>query len=248
LGAPSLVAAKISAVWNSIDSPVSVLRLAFAMGTLMYAVVASGDDPAATAPEFVDTLEEVAAVAKWEPLRRAVPIENQTEIRIWLGFGLAYPQDVVRLIVRPTRTSVEMLRWWPNDAEFRRFRSDTGETFEQLYAPPCAEKIASKVVVCRLALSPAAQLDAATMLLNGGLLSLSEAPPSPLGPWGMTIDGEHMVVEYLSGRYQTMYFDVSYPDAPQNTHQAQRVREIVSALTAHYTKRSAQRRLQLSDR
>lgn len=89
---------------------VLLLALALAPQTLQAQRPAARDT---TVPQFAHHIDEVAAAADLMPLRSPSAIgDAQREIRLWSGFGVYAPQDLVRIVVRDDQVEGMHLLWW----------------------------------------------------------------------------------------------------------------------------------------
>ena len=73
-------------------------------------------DPAQ--PKFAYHLDQVARAAGLEPLRSQTRPRAQREIRLWDGFGIVAPEELLRIVQDSGGVHGSHLFWWsPNDPE-----------------------------------------------------------------------------------------------------------------------------------
>jgi hypothetical protein len=68
------------------------------------------------APLYVASLDPVVRAAGLEPLRTTQLPAGSREVRLWLGGGLVWPQDLYRVVSRNGRVTGEWYRYWYSPA------------------------------------------------------------------------------------------------------------------------------------
>lgn len=166
----------------------------------------------------------VAAAAGLRPLRDVRLADGEREVRVWLGTGLGYPQNMFRLSEREDTVGGELIRYWPVTRDFPPGRVDTslhrsmmefdegrcrGFTYENGYG------------VCRALFTRSPDWPAALKEAEAaGLWTLPDPSTLP-PPREMTIDGSGLVVElrtdstYRAYRYHFPVAQRSWPEGEQ---------------------------------
>lgn len=64
-----------------------------------------------TVPEFAEAIDPVARVARLPRMRPIAEQRSQRELRLWKGFGIAIPMQLLRVMVQDGRVSGELWHW-----------------------------------------------------------------------------------------------------------------------------------------
>lgn len=170
--------------------------------------------PRQEAPGFAWVEDSIAAVLDLPPLRQVSLPEGAREIRVWAGFGIVYPGDLLRVVQTPDTVYGEIHEWWDSwgpwspDADGRFILDDIRRWSA---GRGCGElRVGTNVAVCRRPDDDRVDWAAVATRLDG------------LGAWERTfpwpdptsIDGVWIDVEVLRGdRYAAWGWDNPEPDA-----------------------------------
>lgn len=78
---------------------------------------------------YFQTFDQVVAAAGLAPLRVTRPARGEREVRIWIGGGIGYPQDLYRFVERRGDVTGELVYHWPTEG---LPDARPGETFHDL--------------------------------------------------------------------------------------------------------------------
>ena len=182
------------------------------------------DQPRAGFPEIIEYLSNALGLP---PLRTQGPqAEAGRELRIWIGFGIYQPEEVIRIVQDEQQTSGARTLYWnaPSDSalEAESDRDPNRFSTRELRlalkdGSGCRDfRQAGTYELCDIPLAPSQSWDELLGVLDSlGVESLpDEASLVPRPPIG--IDGTTMVVEVRRGMsYRTYSYWLPRPDAIQ---------------------------------
>jgi hypothetical protein len=195
-------------------------------------------------PKFAYRLDEVAHAAGLQPLRDLTGPEPRREIRLWEGFGLFAPEELVRIVQDSGGVRGSHLFWWPpNDPESETAADrDTNlisnaELFASLRKGyGCGRfRRTPEYEMCEATL-PRGQTWAGILAQLDSLGVAALPDQSQLDPpGGIGLDGFTLVVEIRDhGHYRAYSYWSPVPDAPQpQVRTAAAIVGVMSMVGAH---------------
>lgn len=182
---------------------------------------------------YFDGFDRVAESAGLTPLRRKRLANHRSEVRVWIGGGIGYPQSLYRLMIDNGDVSGEWIWHWPiSDYTF----TDEGHTFHDLMRynnqGSCEDfRRIDEAGTCRVMLEPEPSwADLLRDAEQAGLWALpdsSKLPPSRT----MTLDGWSLTVELLDGLfYRTYHYSNPQHREWPEARRAERIADIFRAL------------------
>lgn len=178
--------------------------------------------PTATWPSiYFREFDAVAASARLTPLRTEVLKPGEREVRIWIGGGFGYPQNLYRFVERRGVIHGTLIRHWPTG----EYGDPPGETFDDLLRyderAHCRNfRKAESMTTCEALFTTAP--DWRTVLesaMRHGLWTLQDPPNLPSDRTVVT-DGSAITVELRDGgAYRAYQYGISSknPSRPQAT-------------------------------
>ena len=181
---------------------------------------------------YIETFDSVAVSAGLQPLHAVSLPVGRREIRLWIGGGIGYPQDLYRFVEDRGRVTGELIRHWPDDA-LGGSDSLPRRSFHDLmiYSERgrCADfRLAAGMGTCRG--SFIRQPDWKNVLRRAEASDLWTLPDDSSLPSDgvMVFDGWSLVVELRDGpRYRSYHY--SNPDAHKAWPQAAKAVAIARA-------------------
>lgn len=168
---------------------------------------------------YFRSFDRVAEAAGIPPLRAQPLPPGEREVRVWIGGGLGYPQQLYRVVDRQGRVRGEEVRYWPLDDE-PTFAD--GHTFDELVAAnqrgACeAVRRTARMAACRARFTRPP--DWAGVLRRAEASRLWSLPDeSTLGNQSIILDGTSVTVELRSGaEYRAWQYDLRpIPRGPES--------------------------------
>ena len=179
--------------------------------------------------------DRVATAAQLRPLRAVTLPEGRREVRIWIGGGIGYPQELYRFTDDGRRVRGEYILYWPAPPADTSEGETPGETFHEIMilgqAGRCGGfRRSADTGICRALFTREPDWRAVLQRAEaGGLWTLPDESTLP-GNVPMVLDGTSMTVELRDGRtYRAYQYDVpNRRGAPES----ERITEIARSLNA----------------
>jgi hypothetical protein len=182
---------------------------------------------------YFSTFDAVAAAAGLAPLRFERLPEERTEVRVWIGGGIGYPQSLYRLSIDRGEVTGELIWHWPIRELFSEGGSRTSDDLmRHANAGSCTDFRRDEATgVCRAILEPEPAW--AEVLRDAEQAGLRHLPDeSTLPPDGsIALDGWSLTVELLEGRfYRTYHYGNPQHRAWPEARLAERIADIFRSL------------------
>ena len=187
-------------------------------------------------PGLLEFTDPIAHTAEIGLLREAVPSKYETEVRIWVGFGVVVPNEMVRILASSDGVSGQIYVHYPADLSYVD-EAEASEFRDEAFGS-CTRILESAThVVCVAQLKPSPRWD--TLLRNLvrlGLFTLPDQSRLPPPKW-QVLDGVAMLVELRSKSHYRAY-EYSNPSfneesAARNAEKIMRtIRSFIDAATS----------------
>jgi len=183
-------------------------------------------------PPLLRYTDEIANTAEIGLLRNSEFPNNRTEIRVWIGFGVITPDEMLRLQLQANgELSGEVLVYFPSDLTYMNKRS--AKRFRDGIMRSCTRlRKGTKVDVCTATFKKTPNWNALYEQLNRlGITTLPDESELPR-PDVVVFDGISMVVEVREGSsyraYQ--YSNPHFRREPESNAAQQIIRAIADAI------------------
>lgn len=199
---------------------------------LLEAVPYRPDTVVVATPTFAWVTDPVAAARGLPVLRDASLPEGYRELRLWVGFGMFLPRELLRIVeTADGRVEGELLAWW---ARHEAMESDSLPSVREVYGRDGCEYGGTNELAgyCRVRFAP--QPDWSAVLgrlddLEAGLLP----DPSILPGGRMSLEGRSIEVEIRTGsRYHSYSYNNPLTQPWPDARTAEKIMQLVDGLVA----------------
>lgn len=183
------------------------------------------------APQYVEMLDPIVLAVGLQPLRKAPLPSNTREVRLWVGGGIGWPQDLYRLVSKNGQVTGQWYRYWysPAPDSTDPDQMPFGTIVRHAIAGQCSSiRTLGDAEVCHTRLTHEADWSAILHRIEqAGVENLPDETDLPRD--GLVVmDGWMLTVEVRVGdNYRT--YNYSNPDA-HHQPEAQRAVAIAEAL------------------